>query len=175
MSCWVHIAGGFVLDTILPAMSDNPKKTFVDICKHIFEIFGGVKIYPEFLEEHDQYWAGEPTFDEWAKNIVSEFTNFSKPQLTGTEGSIKLRILPLNDANSVPCIFLCIAGDLRNRGETEEDTKEIAETLKECLEKLDFFKNNIISLRVGSVKIVSENGYKFTLSYCGEKFELINK
>ncbi len=175
MSCWVHIAGGFILDTILPVMSNNPKKTFIDICKHIFEIFGGIKIYSEFLEDHDQYWAGEPTFAEWAKNTVPEYTNSSKPQLTGSEGSIKLRVLLLNEANFVPCIFLCIAGNLRDRGETEEDTKEIAETLKKCLEKLTLMKNNLVSLRVGSVKIVSENGYEFTISCYEEKLDLINK
>jgi len=175
VSCWVHIAGGFIIDSILPALSENAEKTFIKICKFIFKTFGGIKIYSEFLEDYDQYWAGEPTFAEWAKNTVPEYTNSSKPQLTGSEGSIKLRVLPLNEANSIPCIFLCIAGDLRDRGETEEDTKEIAETLKKCLEKLTFEKNNLVSLRVGSVKVVSESGYKFTISCYNEKLDLINK
>jgi len=77
----------------------------------------------------DSFWGIIMQPDQTAELLRRIFKDPPK----GSEGAAKIDMLITREHNSMSWGHLCISGDLRNVGETEEDIQSIVTWFKDCL------------------------------------------
>ncbi|HDH44161.1 MAG TPA: hypothetical protein ENG66_01980 [Thermococcus sp.] len=192
MSCWVHIRGCFSLGCLTPNfMLGFSKEDYRDLCRKIISAFMRKAIDPWFYHVYvkgdsdigrkkEWEWAGEDTIEVWLSKLglITDTTEAVKnnefiQEFCGSEGSLIARIIPYDNASCVEKLLLCIVGNLRDRGETKEDTKEIAEAIVRQLKEVDKTGKSIaVCVGQGVCSVESEAGYCYVVLCSGDKYRI---